>query len=236
MIINNVLPTRLDKYIYILIIGCFLGSKLLTISIGPQLTIYRSMLILCPFFWGAAHRLGFTSQSCRPYYHFLTCWTIYSFLLLPFISDLSSFFTHVFFLISALISTYFIMVFINNKSRLLLVLRTFEICALLFSLIGLYEMLTGDYRFVTEINREYYGTSDIVLSTIGLRIPISAFYNPNDFALFLVCSFFVSFFLSRIKNKKLDKLISILITLLIAFLIVATQSRAAFMSLGGWKY
>lgn len=221
----------LTKFTYLLVITGFFGTKLFTLNLGFfELSIFR-IVVFVAFFLFLNDKTNISSRYGVKYYTFLKIWVLYSLFLLITVVDIVGYIKYFIFLFSALILSYFTTLSLTKKEDYIKILKWFEYISLIFASIGVYEIFTGDYRFAQENSFEFYQAKSMLVSTIGMRIPMSVFANPNDFGLFLLFSFFVSLALFYCKNKRIGKSFSLLLSLLFSFLIVATQSRSIFMSL-----
>jgi teichuronic acid biosynthesis protein TuaE len=106
-----------------------------------------------------------------------------------------------------------------------------EIFTLFIIITGIYEIITGNYIFITNKQLLYALSYAEYNSPFGLRIPVSIFDNPNNCASFIVFSFFISLALSRIKTNNFGKYFSLIICLILFFLLIATQSRSSLIGL-----
>lgn len=221
------------KHTYLLLFSAFMGANILAFRAGIQWSLYRILLILSIFWLFSDTEVTnkIRRSSGRIYVRFLFFWIVYSLLLIVVVQDYASFFRCFLFLLSALVTSIMIALNINSKEALINSLRIFEVVALLLSAIGGYEIITGDYRFVNNDVGDYYNMNILLESTLGIRVPISVFRNPNDFSIFLLFAFFNSFYLSRAKKNKYDKIYSILLVIWFFFMVLATQSRASFAAL-----
>lgn len=223
----------MTTYTYLLIGSALLGTNFLSVNLGVKLSSYRLLLLLSPIAF-LYMKDKWSELKKNPFYSyilFLTFWTFYSLSILIFVKDISSFVRNFFFLFTALISSFFIGSYLKETKNIIVVLKIFELFAFFFSLIGVYEIKTGDYRFVQAKSLDFYDLNSAVLSTIGIRVPISVFTNPNDYALFLLFAIFISYSLAHLKKKSIDKFLSWNLFCFFIFMLIATQSRSAFISL-----
>lgn len=218
-------------YTLFLFVASFIGSKVLTVEIGTVLSPIRIGLLLSPLFLRQAKVDNVTKIGKTKVFIFLFVWTIYSLLQIVLINDFGEYFRHLFFLVSAFIISYFASIYLNDENDFRLILQWFEIIAVIFSLIGIYEIITGDYRFINENSIDRYRDNSAVFSTIGIRVPTGSFANPNDFGFFLLFAFCISEALTQLRDSRIGKTFSRICTILFCFMVVATQSRAAFISL-----
>lgn len=156
-------------------------------------------------------------------------WVLYSLLTLIWIKDFQSWIKMYIILISGFIITYFIGLYFTKKRDIIVALKIIEFMSLIFGIIALYEMLTGNYLYVAEHNLTYFQERSQELSSIGWREPVSVFGNPNNYSLFLLFSSFCSLGLARIKNTKRGRLFSLILLLFFIFLLITTQSRSGFI-------
>ncbi len=220
-------PTR---FTLLLLSTAFLGVQLIYIDIGFfKLSPYRILLILAPLLlikW-YRDRIPYLRKSINySYFKLLLFWAFYSFATLFLVADIVAWSKSYVFFISAIITSIFIGLFLKKKDDFIKAFLIIEVIAIFLGLIGFYEIITGDYRYISEEHARLYL---ILTGVTGNRIPISIFYNPNDFATFCIFSFYISALLTMVNTHKLFKLISLLACLSFIVLIIATESRGGFM-------
>ena len=218
-------------YTITFMISAFLGSRVFALDLGVVVSPVRLVLLLSPFFFFRIPREKVALGKKSEVYKFLLFWIIYSILLIVFVREIGSFIEHLFYLVMALIIAFFASVYLTDEKDYFTILKGFEFSAIIFAIIGVYEIITGDYRFVVEDSLDLYQNTSMALSTIGVRIPISAFGNPNTFGFFLLFAFCVSLSLVRLKKKLSGKALSVVCSIVFFILVIATQSRACFISL-----
>lgn len=165
------------------------------------------------------------------YFRFLLFWIFYSVLSLIWVTDFLSWSRVFIFLLSGVITTWFLGLYLTSKTEVLRAFSIVEKLGLLFATFSIYEMITGNYLFLTDENLEFYGSQSSMYSTLGFRVPISIFGNPNHYAVFLIFSTVFSVILSRCKTSKSGRLLSVICYTLSSFLLLSTQSRASFIGL-----
>jgi len=225
----------IKNYTFLLLIASLIGVQLISIDVGLfQLSFYRILILIAPLMLLKVTK-GTIKQhkhgTSYHYYLFLFFLLVYSIFQLMWVNDLGAWFRLFFFMLSAFFITTFIGFYLTKKEDIIKALNIIEFFAFIFGLIALYEMITGNYMFVSEINAYYYDTRTAGESIIGYRIPISVFGNPNNYSLFLVFAIFISFSLSKIRKSRSSKLISIISTIFFVFLLISTQSRSGFIGL-----
>lgn len=218
-------------YALALIVSAFLGSKVMAINIGVQLSIYRILLILSPIIIVLCPYNRSSLNETKTYTQLLKQWFIYCILLLPLIHDYAAWGHNLFFLISALLTSYMAGRYLHEKQDVEIVLTGFVVIMLFDALIGVQEMITGIYQFIPENNMDYYDTRSAIESTLGVRVPISVAGNPNDFGMMMVFAFIATVTLFSITEHRILKLIYIILSLFFIYMVVACQSRSQFMSL-----
>lgn len=165
------------------------------------------------------------------YFAFMLFWVVYSFLPIIWIKDFSAWAKMYIFLLSGFITTWYIGLYLTSKNDIINALKVIELLSVVFGIIAMYEIFTGNYLFLNEDSLSYYQERSQLYSTIGFRVPISVFSNPNNFSLFLLLSVFGSMGLSKTKKTKPGRLLSMTFTLFFIFLLMTTQSRAGFIGL-----
>ncbi len=223
----------IKKYTFLLLASAILGVNILPIDLGFfQLSIYRILILLSPFLFFFVSKE--TKNKLRTgnnylYFQFLLFWLFYSIITLFWVRDLSAWIRSFYFLLCGSITSWFIGWYFSSKKDIINALKVIEICALVFGLLGVYEIITGNYMFTSDEKAIFYETSDLT-STIGIRIPISVFFNPNNFAFFLLFAVYGSIALSRVKSTITGRLSSLVLVLFFLFLLFATQSRSGFIA------
>lgn len=214
-----------------LIVASILGTRVITLDLGVVLSPLRIGLFLSPFFLVVAGNDKAKVGKKSKVFRFLLFWTVYSLILIVICQDFGEFFRHFFFLITALIISYFASLYLTEEKDFEFILICFELIAILFSAIGIYEIITGDYRFISDDALGHYQNNSAVFSTLGIRVPTGSFANPNDFGFFLLFAFCISISLTHLKESQVGRWLSRIAVVLFFFMIVSTQSRAAFISL-----
>lgn len=225
----------LKNYTFLLLATSLLGANIININVGLfQLSPYRFLLLLAPILlFKVKNRTVWHHKSGinYSYFQFMFFWIVYSIIPLLWIKDFSGWARIYLFLFSGFITTWFIGWYLTSKQDIIKALKIIEFFAISFGLLALYEMTFGNYFFVSESSLAYYQERSLLESTIGYRVPISVFGNPNDYSLFLLFAVFGSFGLSNLKKSKLNRFFSLILALFFIFLLIATQSRSAFIGL-----
>ncbi len=218
-------------YTIALMIAAFFGSKIFAINIGVQLSLYRVLLLLSPLVIISCKKTVFCLNTTRSYTSLLKKWLIYSFFILPLIKDFGGFFRYLFFLVSALITSFMVGRYLVRTKDVQVLLTSFVLVMIYLALIGVNEMLTGVYNFIPDESVAYYDTRSAIDSTIGVRAPISVAGNPNDFGMMMVFAFIATCTLCRIVSSMIIRIALVFAIVFFAFMVMATQSRSQFLSL-----
>lgn len=225
----------IKNYTFLLLIASLMGVQLISIDVGLfQISFYRILILFAPLVLLKVtkktlyqHKEGASYQ----YSLFLFFLLVYSIFQLIWVNDLGAWIRIFAFMLSTFFISTFIGYYLTTKEDLIKALNIIEFFAFIFGVIAVYEMITGDYRFVSEINADFYDRRTAGISIIGYRIPISVFGNPNGYSMFLIFAIFISFSLSKINKFWASKLISIILTIFFVFLLISTQSRSGFIGL-----
>lgn len=214
-----------------LIFTAFMGSRLVQIGFGDyNITPYRLAcaigLLLIPF----NRKTIKSNKLIYSYYVFLIFWILYSFFLLVIATpDKKGFLENLFFLLCGTITTYYIAVYVRDWKMMKKCFLTIEIAAIVPYIFAFYEIFVGTYLFVSSSNQDYYSLESADLSSLGLRVPISTFSNPNDFSFMIIVVLVASFLLYKISKTK-KKYLHLFVVWVSLFLILAAQSRAGVIS------
>lgn len=222
----------MKKIVLLLIAGSLLGSNYFTIDLGSfQLSLYRICVIALPILiiYSAnkdieLHRL----KSSRGYfsYKFMAFWIIYSLMSLIWVRDYNNWLKAFMFVMSGTLSIYFIGMYMNEEKDFMKVFKVIQLFIFGHSLLGYYQIFTGNYMLIQGKNQIYYSNT---IGNTGFRIPMGMFSNPNDYALFCLMGFYISIICYYISIKNITKLFSLAMSISCAFLIICTQSRANFI-------
>lgn len=160
------------------------------------------------------------SITLQPYNVLMIIWFIWGVLSFFWIKSSGAWLSHILILFTAFAYAITAPVLVRKKD---LIRNTKNI--LLFSyvlniIIGLFEVRTGLYLFTQ--NRENIGVFS------SLRYPLTFFYNPNDYAVFLVFGTILILFFDRIKINKISNAFFLILTLVATiYLLIIAQARLA---------
>ncbi len=223
----------LSVYGLLLFGASFLGAQVLAIDLGFfQLSLYRILLVFSPivlFQLISFKRLKYFAISNRTYLVFFTIWILYSLFSIFWVKDFRSFFLSFAFLFTGYISTWLIGLTFTKDSIFKKALFVVEFFSIAIIILSAYEISTGNYIFLNEENKIFYDEKSLILSSVGLRTPITIFGNPNNLALYLIFGISISTSLATLKKTNFGKLISVFVCLALIFDIYLTQSRSGFI-------
>lgn len=216
----------------LLIFTAFVGSRLVQIGFGDyHITPYRLLCVIGLFL------IPINKYSIKPktliysYLLFLVSWIIYS-LILYIIStpDKTAYWEIFFFILCGTITTYYIGTFIDDLGMLRRSFGAIEIASIFPFFFAIYEIFVGNYLFVDSYNADFYSHDSSEWSSFGIRVPVSTFSNPNDFAFMVLVALISAYILFKLAKGRRQYYHFIMLAIS-AFLVIATQSRAAFISL-----
>ena len=209
----------------------FIGSRLVQIEFGNyNITPYRLACVVGLFYIPISKKIVPRKSVISSYYIFLISWILYSFILFVFVTpDKTGFWETFFFLLCGTISTYYIGTYVRDIDMLKKCFATIEIASIIPFLFAFYEIFVGEYLFVSSFNADYYSLESAAFSSLGMRVPISTFTNPNDFSFMILAVVVSSFILYKTTSNK-KRYFHLAMFIISLFLVLAAQSRAAFIS------
>jgi len=222
----------MKKFVLLLIVAAFFGAKIFAFDIGFfQLSFYRILVIISVLLiiisLGSKKSINNIKTGENYFsYLFMLLWLAYAAVTFFFAKDFNGWFKAFTFIASGVISIWYIGLYLNEKKDFYKAFFIIEFFIIVYSLHGYYEVITGDYRFISLINKLFFSN---YIGNIGLRIPISVFGNPNNYALFCMVGFYISSICSKIIVNKLGKAIIFLTMVSSVILLLSTQSRAGFI-------
>ncbi len=222
-------------YTFFLLITGLLGVHIISFDLGfIQLSPYRLLLLLSPLVFLRIKKVTIrqlVQSKNYGYFAFMLFWVVYSIIPFIWVVDFAAWSKMYIFLLSGFITTWYIGLYLTSKEDIIRALKFVELLSVLFGIIAFLEIITGNYLFLNESHIDFYQDRSQLQSTIGYRVPISIFANPNNYSLFLLFSVYSSFGLSSVKMSKTGRFLSLLFAFIFAFLLLATQSRAGFIGL-----
>lgn len=203
---------------YIFFAMSLFSAAIFTIPVGGfQLSIFRFLIfvLLCLELIDVKRERVVMNR----YDLLMLFWLAYAFVSFGWTSNTGGWGKSVFFLSVAFLATRWFHIFFNSQEKIINACKFFSCGILLHNFIGWYEIATRDYHWVSE---KYL----IQLTYSKMSIPVSVFYNPNDFATILTFGFFALLISRKNSGYRITKLLWTLTAISSFVLIVLTQSRA----------
>lgn len=214
---------RFEKLmIYLAIATSFFGAQFATFSIGPaQVSTLRIILILLLGFI-CIHPPRIVNKNTFSLV-VMSIMGIYSLFACIWCVDFQNWFRELYFIFLGIFFAFVIQGTIRTKREIILCVLVMEIMIQVQGAIGWYEIVTGDYLFIsTDYRFDHYTTKE-------LGVPIAMPGNPNGLAMMLLFGVFFSIFFARHYSHYLLKLLFWGIAVNDIYLLYATHSRANFL-------
>lgn len=218
----------MKRLVYFMIAVSSIGAGTLSLSLGSfQLSVYRAMVIVLFATIMLAdvickkNSVKFSKDN-RYSFLFFALWLIYAVLSVAWVKDYSAWFKAVFFIGSGVVGMIVVSYYLRSKEDILQAFYALLPMILFHNIMGWYEWSTGQYLFLQ---------GERVLKYQRLRWPVSTFFNTNDYALFLLVSFFILIICFVSAKRKLLRLAYITIMLSSVVLLYLTNSRSSLLGL-----
>ena len=221
----------IKKLLYFSIATSFFAAQIFTINLSVfQLSLFRASVLVVPIML-ALYMLKYSSgislmtyKSNRYSIKFMILWLLYSFISILWVNDYGSAMRSLYFIISGVICTLLFSIFFKQENHYKIIIKIFVTMIFLHNLIGWYEIITRDYRFLSLENKIYY-------SSITKGIPISMLGNPNDFATLTLFGIVISIIAHQIFRTKPIRFVSKALFVSNIILLFTTNSRANILGL-----
>jgi len=218
-----------------MIASSFIAADLISINIKiMELSLFRISLIIIAIYmilesFKSNIKISFkfkNNQDIIKKFYFI--WLVYSLFSIGWVKDYYSWLRAVFFIGSGFFCITILSRYLKNEKDFMNVFRIIFIMVVLHNLIGWGELLTGNYKFADLTRFDRYNQ---FANNPSVRIPISMFGNPNDYATFLVIGAFISYMVFLNSNSKISKVSCILTIISSILLLFRTNSRANILGL-----
>ena len=133
------------------------------------------------------------SQENKYSIQFFLFWLIYAIFTLGWVKDYISWVKAVYFIALGFICIIIYANYFRTTDDILLVLRLFSLMIIVHNIIAWYEVITGNYMFLS---------ADRILRYTRNGYPVSIFNNTNDFATFILFSIFI-LYICLMNSKKI---------------------------------
>lgn len=151
-------------------------------------------------------------------------WFVYAIISVAWVKDLEGWSRDIYFLALGLFSIVFFSYYFKRIKDILECIKIMEFMIIIHNVIGWYEIITRDYRFLSSQNLVYYVNANS-------RIPISMMGNPNNYALLMLFGVFISYIFFACSKTWVERFIAIVVMISSAALIFFTESRANILGL-----
>jgi teichuronic acid biosynthesis protein TuaE len=219
----------------LIVFACILGAQVVGVDLGPfRLSPYRLLVLLLPLLFTGMLLDAVVREQVFVRYEYmllLAGWVCYAIITGLWVEDSAGWVKSLVFLVIGCISTSLIFAFVSDSKKFLGAAEIVVVASIAAGLLGIHEIVTGSYLFLDDVNQISYESRSQLESLIGLRIPVSVFGNPNNYASFLLFASAFSFMLLRLRRRILQRLLMWLALLLNSFMMLATQSRSGVISL-----
>ncbi|MDE1548156.1 O-antigen ligase family protein [Jeotgalibaca caeni] len=219
----------MKKLVYVLVFSVFLGTQILAIDIGFKLSLYRILFLFMLYLFGIQFlnndsRLRFYPRKLSSTYtSFYFIWLLYSLMSIAWSESLTGWIRANIFIGIGVFSIVFIHLFVKEKKDVLRLFQSVVAGVTLHILLGLSELITGNYFWASDHFMTKYRPGSRNILT---RIPISIYPNENDYATMLLMGSFFILFLFRHARNVYVKTAYLGLWLCCFWLIYQTDSRA----------
>ena len=216
----------IEKTIYFSVAMSFFAARLFSLNLGYfQLSPFRLSILFLMLYVILTSLKSPSSTKIIPKsdnrysVNFMLFWLSYSLISIIWVKDYTSAIRDIYFIFSGVICAVVFSMYLKSKRQFWIVFNIMQMMVIFHNIVGWYEVITRDYRFISKENLLFYSTTD-------QRIPISLLGNPNDFATLALLGLSVALTCLHINKSIWFKLLSILLIFSNVFLIVLSLSRA----------
>ncbi len=221
----------MKKLLYFSLATSFFAAQIFTINLSFfQLSLFRIAVLMAPYLLLLnALRPSFKltiipKEENRFSVKFMILWLLYAITSLLWVKDYALGVRSIYFISIGVLFVVLFSVFFKTKKDFLICFNIMQLMVALHNLIGWYEIITRNYRFISPENIDYYRQTE-------RGIPISMFGNPNDFALLMVFGVFIAYICLKLNYSILTKNFSMVLIISCTVLVFVTQSRANIIGL-----
>lgn len=225
--INERANTSKSGIIVIIYAMSLFSASILTLEVaGFKLSPYRLLILLYTFICVLEQRSRYFNAFDKKYVYFMLIWLIYGIISIGWVINISDWVTGIYFMFSAFALTYLSCSYINTRDAMVNCCKSFSLFVGIHNVIGYYEMLTRDYHWIQAGSTSYF------LSSIRTpnAVPVSVFYNHNDYACVLVIGIVFSIIAFKFSKSKLTRALYMAIAISSLYQIVRTLSRGSMLA------
>ena len=202
-----------------------MGASLPIVNLPGIGTLYL-FRIAVPFLflWMIVRRKRF-ERSLRDLLQMMIAWSVWGVFSLLWSFDRTNSIQGIFNICFCFVWVLWLASFVRTVNLYDNMLTAFVVFIVICTLLGIYEVFSGDYIFAVQSGVES------VITSIGKHYPVTVFYNPNDFMVFVAASIPMVFYLAnkKIKNKHLIFIIDIGYVLFSCVMMLLADCRMGFV-------
>lgn len=218
------------RLLCLLVATCTFGASAFSVDLGFfQLSIFRALFLLFVAFVLLnlifPRKSGYVFRFGNGYSFYIGVWVFWCFYALTtffWSYDFGNWFYACFYLFVGLFFLLFFSIVKFNKAQIFSILVAFNLSVFFQSIIGWYEVFSGNYFFV-------YGQKAVSYSM--LRMPVATMNNTNDFATGILAGIFVCLMCICLTRKKNLIIFHFICIAEYSVLLTFTQSRANLLAL-----
>lgn len=202
-----------------------MGASLPIVNLPGIGTLYLFRLVVpFLFFWMIVHRNHY-EQSWRDMFQMMIVWIGWGIVSLLWSFDRTNSIQGIINICFCFVWIMWLAGFVDTVNLYDKLITAFIVFIVGCSLLGLYEVFSGHYIFTVQAGVES------VITSIGKHYPVTVFYNPNDFMVFVAASIPMVFYLAnkKIKNKHLIFIIDIGYVLFSCVMMLLADCRMGFV-------
>jgi teichuronic acid biosynthesis protein TuaE len=219
----------IKKLAYLSILASLIGANVISIDFNVfQLSLFRMSIffitvaiIIQKLFNGGSIKL-LRNRKNGYSIKFMLIWLVYSIITLAWVQNYGDWFRTVYFICIGVICVIIYDKYFTSDEDILNAFRALSIMSIIHNCFGWYEIITGNYLFLS---------SDRIIKYTRYHYPVSMFNNTNNFALFMLFSVFISYVCMVNAKGKIMKFIYIITIISSVCLILSTNSRANLLGL-----
>ena len=219
----------MKKIVYFTIISSMIGAGIISINMGGfQLSLFRGLIVLLSLvsileILLRNKKIPIKIREDNKYsIKFMFIWLSYAFFSLAWVKDYNGWLKAIYFIALGFLSILILKKYLRNKKDILTSFRVIFPMIVFHNLLGWYEVITGNYLFLLD-NR--------VIKYLKYNYPVSTFGNTNDYAVFMMFSFFVLYICLINSSKFITKFIYMSAMVSSIGLLLSTGSRAVLLGL-----
>ncbi len=166
------------------------------------------------------------NNSNRFSVRFMLIWFTYAIVSFLWSKDVNSWFRYIYFMFIGIAGLILFINYFKDKNSICSAFIVLNLGIVVQSIIGWYEIVTRDYKYISESNAYAYGVRALT------RIPIAMSGNPNDFAMQMFIGVLLSYYCTIRAKNRFFKTLSYVVLVSDLILLVLTTSRGVILAIG----